>query len=189
MKRGKSALIRAGTTALAVMLTLSLLGVSAVAYNNSDNMPCWWQNPPGTLQVNFKWGSINTSGGWASDFQSAAGHWTNAGAAVGMAYNAGAAAEVHTYYSSSDNRGGYTSMWCNVFPWSTADFDAFGNTYYASDAGGFNAYRRFVATHELGHGLSLGHSSSSSALMYGPSYGGFYLPQTDDVNGLNAMYP
>jgi predicted Zn-dependent protease len=45
-----------------------------------------------------------------------------------------------------------------------------------------------VALHELGHALGLGHSYSSSAVMW-PSYGGVKQKlTTDDINGIQAIY-
>lgn len=43
-----------------------------------------------------------------------------------------------------------------------------------------------TAAHEVGHTLGLGHSTSAAVM--NPSYS-YSSPQTDDVNGLNALYP
>jgi len=69
-----------------------------------------------------------------------------------------------------------------------ADFDAYGNLYVFSDSG-TSDYRRATAAHELGHGSGLGHSAYSSAVMYKFTNYGVYTPATDDINGLNAIYP
>ncbi len=44
-----------------------------------------------------------------------------------------------------------------------------------------------VAVHELGHLLGLGHESTGSAIM-APSIGNLYQPQTDDLDGIAAIY-
>jgi hypothetical protein len=45
-----------------------------------------------------------------------------------------------------------------------------------------------TAGHEIGHGLPLAHSNYFDALMTG-NYNGVGVPQPDDINGVNAMYP
>jgi hypothetical protein len=45
-----------------------------------------------------------------------------------------------------------------------------------------------VAVHEIGHALGLDHSSNSSAVMYGTYNGTRYGLNTDDINGVRAIY-
>lgn len=67
----------------------------------------------------------------------------------------------------------------------------YGNTYRIAAVGHY--CKRMVFTHEIGHGLGLGHNTSNSAvIMYpdGPHLcaSGLYNPQIDDIAGINAHY-
>ncbi len=53
---------------------------------------------------------------------------------------------------------------------------------------GFNNDFRRVATHELGHALGLSHDNTFSALMNSTYSQSIEIPQTDDINGLRAIY-
>ncbi|MCI4626876.1 MAG: matrixin family metalloprotease, partial [Candidatus Magnetoovum sp. WYHC-5] len=52
---------------------------------------------------------------------------------------------------------------------------------------GSTDFRR-VAVHELGHSLGLEHSATKAAVMYPTYQATIEVPQTDDINGLVAMY-
>jgi hypothetical protein len=58
---------------------------------------------------------------------------------------------------------------------------------HSGSNGNYNDFRR-VAAHELGHALGLDHENVKTALM-NPYYSdGIETPQTDDINGLKAIY-
>jgi len=46
----------------------------------------------------------------------------------------------------------------------------------------------YVATHEIGHAIGLGHSSDGSSVMWPTANLGNPNLATDDVNGVNALY-
>ena len=46
----------------------------------------------------------------------------------------------------------------------------------------------YVATHEIGHALGLGHSNDGSSVMWPTANLGNPSLATDDVNGVNALY-
>lgn len=158
-----------------------------VAYNNFDN-ECWWTNPSGAnLIVQWKWGpNINTAGGWANDYRLGADAWNNAGTKLRQYYNASAVDTADTYYAI-ESRPAYTNWYCNL-NWTMANNNMFGNTYVFSDAG-TDACRRGAALHEFGHASGMGHSSVDPSAMNGYVNQCLSTPQTDDVTGLNAMYP
>ena len=45
-----------------------------------------------------------------------------------------------------------------------------------------------VATHEIGHALGLGHSDDSGSVMWPTARLGNPTLDSDDVNGINALY-
>ena len=101
--------------------------------------------------------------------------WAFANNYCGIAFGGSTLAVCRTWYSGGDIVQASMIFNSNK-PWSV---------FSGSNPNSFD-FRR-VATHELGHALGLGHSSSSSALMY-PYYGSITTPQSDDINGLIAMY-
>jgi len=46
----------------------------------------------------------------------------------------------------------------------------------------------YIALHEIGHSLGLGHSADGGAVMYSGYWGQTFGPQTDDIKGLGAVY-
>ncbi|MFC4619539.1 matrixin family metalloprotease [Camelliibacillus cellulosilyticus] len=47
---------------------------------------------------------------------------------------------------------------------------------------------RTAAGHELGHGIGLDQSSSKAMMSSSRDRTKVYVPQTDDINGVNARY-
>ena len=61
------------------------------------------------------------------------------------------------------------------------------NTYYVGNNSGSVFYGTGVASHEFGHYLGLGHSWYWAIM--GTNDGSFNSPRTDDVCGVNVVYP
>jgi hypothetical protein len=150
---------------------------------------------------NAKLGSATT---WENLFKKAAQQWaqpTNINFSV--ITDSGAASGSGSYQQGDpamgDIRiGGYD--FGNKTTLASADFPPPGNNYsiagdiaFNTDSGiawnnGTNTDVFTVALHELGHALGLGHSASSSAVMY-PTYSGVKSGLTsDDISGIQAIY-
>lgn len=169
-------------------LVLSLaLGTQAYAYNNYDNPPCKWPNGS-SVTVNYRWGSsINISGYWANGFRLGSDSWNNGGTKVRLYYNSSSAAYADVYYAA-DGKAGKTEIVCRIFTiGEMAEFHALGNTMTLPDTyANYDEIKR-TGIHEFGHGLGLGHSYDTNAVMYYANWA--MTPNGDDIAGLNALYP
>ena len=95
----------------------------------------------------------------------------------GTAFNSSALAVARTF--SANNVIARTGIiFNNKFTWSV---------YSGSSAGRSDKDFRRVAVHELGHAIGLGHESGVSAIM-APALSSIEVPQSDDINGVNALY-
>lgn len=169
---------------LAVTTTLAS-ATTATAYNNMDNA-CHWNNTT-PLNVLYKFGAnLQTPGTqWRIAFDNGVSNWNVANIKPSFLYDVNNSRNTLDTYTAADGYWGYTWRYCNPLYYLDR-FDAKGNVnYYPNDQ-----ERDEVASHELGHGLGFGHSTVSPAVMNvnGP-YGTWGIPQPDDVNGANAMYP
>lgn len=70
---------------------------------------------------------------------------------------------------------------------SNVNFDVFDTPGPISSGGAVVYDFRRIALHELGHVLGLGHEESRSAIM-APRIGSITRLQSDDINGVNALY-
>lgn len=168
--------------ALVAGVTLASGGV-AIAYNNLDP-ECHWNNTT-PLPVLYKFGpNLQTPGTqWRTAFNNAVGYWNVANIKPAFAYDASNSRNTLDTYSAADGFAGYAWWYCNVLYYLDR-FDAKGNVNYSRT----NQEADEVAAQETGHGLGLGHSTVSPAVMNVP-YGTWGVPQPDDVNGVNSMYP
>jgi len=170
-----------------LLLGFALYTAGAAAYNDSCPTDCPGNNarwPYGA--VNWRWGSsINTSGYWANGFRLASDAWSNAGASVWLSYSSSAQSFADVY-SAVDGYDGVNYWWYNCC-WTIAEFNAYGNVNNVGDSIGYYTRIKQVAAHEMGHGLGMGHSSDSSAVMH--STAPTDTLSTDDITGINSMYP
>lgn len=181
---------RGQPTALAALMVVVLVlasGQLAAAFNNQDNPACKWPNGASVV-VQYHWGpSINVSGNWANKFRLGNDHWNAAGTKVSLFFNSSSAATADVY-SAADNATGKTQIVCRVGTFGEmAEFHSYGNVMYNPDATGDLLEMERTTTHEFGHGLGLGHSFDTSAVMYFSNSAIF--PNADDIAGLNSLYP
>lgn len=170
-----------------LVLGFTLYTAGAAAYNDSCPQDCPGSGAKWPLgAVQWRWGtSINVSGYWANGFRLASDAWVNAGAGIWPSFSSSGQAKADVYSAQDQNDG--INYWGYNCCWTIAWFDAYGNVFNVPDA--VENYTRIkqVSIHEMGHGLGLGHSNTSDAVMQANA------PSTtlaaDDINGLNAMYP
>ena len=101
----------------------------------------------------------------------------------GTAFGSGVLAVAHTsYYSNSGN-----TLYSDIIFNSAKNWSIHNNTGFFSEI--FDPYDfQRVALHEVGHTLGLDHESTNYPIMY-PSYQNSVTTlQTDDINGIRAIY-
>ena len=101
----------------------------------------------------------------------------------GVAFGASTLAVTHTWSS------GGTIVQSGVVFNSTKTWDVYSGPYQGGGHAGVQDFAR-VAVHELGHSLGLGHENSLPSIMASAVVVGstIEVPQTDDVNGVQALY-
>ena len=170
--RRLSAVIAAGG------LGFAIVAASANAYTKEN---CYW--PRVERGQSIPWTSYATGPDQSATF-AAKDAWNNTPTKV-LISGSGTYIQIHNGNYGNTGWYGQTYFTCSsgVFQ---APVDSYINDYYGTSGNHLQA----VVGHEFGHALGLGHSSDCNALMYTYPYTcGVYTPQTDDVNGLNAVYP
>jgi hypothetical protein len=162
-----------------------------------DTPPCRWPHGDGqTLYIPFKWGDrLQTPGSlWRNAFEEALDAWSFTATHIWYYFNSSATNEVNTY-DTPNGQGGVTEIVCYYNQ--TLQVTIKGNIYYDI----LNSYtvnqRRGIASHEVGHGVSVGHIprsySRGFAILYpDPSLSEFEVfntPQPPDEGLINRIYP
>jgi len=149
----------------------------------------WDRVGTGNLNVTYKWdASMPFTSVWKDAFNNSISDWNGTPTKARYAYS-----------SSATNSLGIVSVangafgYCNI----TIDtnlhiqkFIASGNT--ATTSSFTNTMRRSVTGHELGHAWGLGDELFASPIPLmdtNRDRSNIYVPQQDDINGINAMYP
>lgn len=162
------------------------------AFNNFDT-ECWWDNPSGLLVVTGQYSNQLIPGqpeylpNYGNGIETARARWNSTPTKVIVSRGDWTSPSWFALYWAQDGNWGYTWWYCHAF-YSMDHFDARVNTFYpeTNDA----TLAASVFTHEVGHGLGLGHSTVANAVMnpYANRY--IYMsPAQDDIDGLNYMYP
>lgn len=178
-----------GTFILAIAFMLAAWVSPAYAYTLEG--PIWASQPPpgtccATLYTNVTSSESVDTTGW-SDARNA---WNSSPAFIDFYVSSTTHITTSDTYNSSVRWDGLTTYYSSTgkyFDWATAEL----NYYYTQ-----NYSRReiqSVAAHELGHVAGLGDLSSGCILMnlytavrWGQC--GVNTPQSDDVNGIDALY-
>lgn len=156
------------------------------AYSYSGNK--WSGNSVAVDATDASWPS-----GWISPLASAMSAWN--GASSPFAFSSGSSGHKFT---SSNMGAGALALTTDTYSGTTiVDADTNFNTYYSwSTSGGAGAYDvQSVATHELGHWLRLldltGGGDTEKTMYYNIATGETKKRtlETDDLNGINAIYP
>jgi hypothetical protein len=174
---------------LAVTVTGVLAWTStqkASAYDNYENSCGYWPHTYGhLLSLGYKWGSnLQTPGSWwRNAFEASLSDWNQTPTNVSFYSNSNGPVTMNTY-NEDDGRSGKTIWSCSGSTLVSAV--SMGNVFNTSS----NAnVRRSVSGHELGHAIGLGHSYYFALMGYNPDPSTYYVPQQDDIDGVNVLYP
>lgn len=139
-----------------------------------------------TISMSYKWGSNLASGTSTikTAFITATDDWNKA-SNVKYAYHYNASSTCNSWYEASESLFGRTTTYHSSGI--VKRFDALVNSGNTKLTGNVP---RSVACHELGHPLGLDDLTTGSALMsHARNRQNIYKPQTDDINGIKAIYP
>lgn len=177
MKRGIKE--KAVAMTLGLFLVLGAVIIPSVAASAYSHNACSWA-PYGS---NVTW--LNQSPG---------GDYYNSGTAAGYSWAAntdinGMSPNNGSLVGYTDNKGangydGLTSYGCNGNRMTYAN--ATLNPYYMDSKS--YSLKKAVWLHELGHALGMGHSGTNAIMYSCPACVGYTVPQSDDINGINARY-
>lgn len=182
----KTRLIAAAFLLVGIMLMSAITTGNVRAYNLEG---CKWAQPLDITYTN----SIVFSGD-AAAFNASINDWN--GTPADMLFQAPSSGQhvdvsASSYNSSSVSWDGLTTYACSGGYFSTTlTTDIQINHYYTQ--GYTSDETRSVTGHELGHALGLAHNSGPylmdpyTSVRYGEY--GVYTPQTDDINGAEALY-
>lgn len=153
-----------------------------------DLIGCRWPHTAGTYTgISYQWGSnLQTPGTpWRNAFEAGISDWNAAPTKLYYYYSSSGAVTIDTYYLD-DGYAGKSPSSCNGS--TTVGFQVLGNTFYNVAT---NNQRHAIATHELGHGQSVGHISNLVVAVMGNNPDGnvYYYPQQADNALINQVYP
>ncbi len=133
---------------------------------------------------------------WRNAFTAGINSWNYTSTYVWFTFDQLSLNTFATIYDPQGDYSGITYIYCEGPPFYTTKFKAFGNLYWDSYNGYTINERRGIATHEVGHGISIGHIPNwypVFSLMYQSTpiimFDTYYDPQEPDVMLVNQIYP
>jgi len=166
---------------VATLVMFSSITTTASAYKLAG----WWIAP--FKSISFKWGGNLTSPGSVirNAWESGVNDWSSASGFNFYEFSSSVNVLNSWFESSSTYYGRYTVTYnrFNEVTKFTADINS-GNTNITA-----TNVARSVANHEFGHIAGLDDITSGTAIMnVNRARGTIFIPQTDDKNGINAIY-
>jgi len=165
-----------------IVVTALLPIVDAYTYNGYK-----WDS--GTANWRF---SIDFPDGYEQSVKNAANTWSNAGSSFTFNYRWWELSNKVDWTDLGDGSTlGLTTVWYSGSSISKAVTDInSAKSWTTSPGASYPPYDvETVALHEFGHWLSLGHSSSSNAVMYAYYTGTKRSLTQDDIDGIKYIYP
>lgn len=176
------------------LLLLSVFAASFAAafstargYNDYDQL-CGWTYPGGYNYLYLPYMNdpdYPPYGYYTSMLSSAVTTWNNA--ATPVVFYSSSAAHTVGVKNLGPGPGGVLVATCLGSGGTRSSSALYLNSYYIGNTSGQVFYGTGVASHELGHYLGLGHSWYTAIM--GVNDGSFNTPRTDDLCGVNVIYP
>ena len=121
-----------------------------------------------------------------SAFNSAISVWNSSQSKLTYSYSSTSSNYVSTFYFSSNTLYGT----CNVnYDTGTGYINYFYAKVNMSNINNLDStVCQSAASHEIGHTMGLAHSAYTAVMNTNRDRDSIYTPQTDDINGINAIY-
>lgn len=175
--------------ALPAVLVLSVsFSLDASAYKFLDGNPRFFKcSTCETAYPTYSWGdNMGGSSVIKSAWQSAVSDWKGKQSKVEFVYSSSSDSKLHSFHSTDKSLYG-------EMRWNTdlLGFVTKFNGYINNNATNITTTNvaRSTANHELAHAMGLDHVSGTSIMNSSRDRTKIYVPQIDDVNGINARYP
>ncbi|MHB9094994.1 MAG: hypothetical protein ACYC21_10000 [Eubacteriales bacterium] len=166
------------------VLCLTLLLLLALTTTASAYVVFAKWNYNGTaLNISYKWdSSVNSD--WIYAWNTGISDWNGKPTKVDVYYSSTSSNPLGCYYKAGGVYG-ITNLALDS-NWKIVGFNGWGNTYYTGAT-----INRSTAGHEIGHVEGLDENPFYSPSIMNPyrDRSIIYTPQTDDVLGINYMYP
>lgn len=170
--------------------------IPEICANDPDPCPRWPYYPGQTLYISYKWGENLLTPGlpWRDAFEAGLYSWNFTNTPVWYYYNSNSSNVINTYDYPYDGFRGKTDIY--YIGTTTISVEIYGNLFWDAQDQYTILERRGIATHEIGHGISIGHIPNEYpyiALMYDDivleTFNSIYDPQPTDENLVNQVYP
>lgn len=168
------------------LISLIIFNTSIVAAYTTTGQK--WKGSSYPIKVTYTWGSyLDTPGTVCRDaFEKALSAWNSKQSKISFSYSSSSSNILNTEHISDDSKYGDTDWSYDT----STNYIAYFKAYINADNGEITDpnVAESAGCHELGHSIGLSHSTETAIMNSDRDREKIYVPQTDDLNGIKAIY-